>query len=82
MEIRTLKCQNCGAPLRVDEGQEHITCPYCGITNIVFEEHLVKDIPGAPRITKSRRAAVLLLVGLGLLILISFFGFVIMDFFR
>ena len=38
MRLVELKCKNCGANLKIEEGKEDITCPYCNATYKIDDE--------------------------------------------
>jgi phage FluMu protein Com len=77
VEIKTLKCQNCGAPLEVGESQERITCPYCGVVNVVLGDAPVAETPGAVQAQKARSVAIFVVVAVALLIMTMVFVFIV-----
>jgi len=79
LEIKTLKCQNCGAPLKVSESEERIICPYCGVVNVVIGDVPAAETPDIIRAQKSRSVAIFVVVGVTLLIAIMVFVFIIMG---
>lgn len=38
MELKELKCKNCGAKIELEEGKTEVTCKYCNTTFKVDDE--------------------------------------------
>ncbi len=39
IELKRLFCQSCGAELEYHKGQKVVTCEYCGIKNIIYDDN-------------------------------------------